>query len=278
MQQSHRARSSREVARRKSCTEMLGTVLHRVAVAAVLVAFSVVVACGGDGEEGQPDPGQTQAQVVTDEDPPQGQSVGQDVREWEFSVASADVGSHLQEKSYAAGLPSLLEASEDRMLSSLPGRALASSGIHFSDSEDSPTGETLWLHVFTDQSAETAVEWVKYLASQPPSLIGILVPHHELFEASFQPAPLVGDASVAIQLLHGHTGICVSSTLLVFAQTRVLILLFNSIEITSDMPETPSAEVGEGVPAHCQIMAADDRLTDLEGIARLISERIPTAP
>ena len=271
------------MARRESCTEMLGTVLRRVAVLFALAGFAVIVSCGNDGSDGNgspPDeePTQTQTQVGTGEDPQQDQPAGQDVREWEFSVASADVGSHLEEKSYAAGLPSLLEASEDGMLSSLPGRALASSGIHFSDSEDSPTGETLWLHVFTDESAEAAVEWVKYLASQPPALTGILVPHHELFEASFQPAPLVGDASVAIQLLHGHSGICVSSTLLVFAQTRVLILLFNSIEITSDTQETPSAGVGDGVPAHCRIMAAGDRLTDLEGIARLISERIPTAP
>lgn len=265
------------MARRATCTEVLGRVLRWVAV---LVAMSLIAACGSDEEVQQLDPGpsQTQPQVLPEEDSSPSQSAGQDIREWEFSVASTDVGAHLEEKSYAAGLPSLLEASEDRMLSSLPGRALASSGIHFSDSEDSPTGETLWLHVFTDQSAESAVEWVKYVASQPPALTGILVPHHELFQARFEPAPLVGDASVSIHLLHGHSGICVSSTLLVFAQTRVLILLFNSIEITGDLEQTTAADTGDGVPAHCQITAADNRLTDLEGIAQLISERIPTAP
>ncbi len=198
------------------------------------------------------------------------------VRERVLTVTSEDVGAHLEPRSYAAGLPSWLEASEDRMLSSLPGRSLAVSGIAFSPSDDSPTEETLWLHVFTDETEESAADWVKYLASQPPQLASVIVPHHELFDARFLPAPVIGDASVAVELFHGHGGICVRSALLVFAQGRVLVFLFNSIEITSSTPASQTAQ-GPGItPEHCEIEQASSRLTDIDAIGQLISGRLST--
>ena len=225
----------------------------------------------------EPEVGQEVEQQGEDE-PVVEQPAEQVVRERQLTITSADVGTHLEEKSYAAGLPSWLEASEDRTLSSLPGRSLTSSGIAFSPSGESPTGETLWLHVFTDQSEESAADWVKYVASQQPDLAGVIVPHHRLFAASFLPAPLVGDASVAIELYRGHSGICVRSALLVFAQGRDLVFLFTSIEITTDDDGSTQTGTRIGLPAHCDRSAGDQRLTDINAIARLISERLSASP
>ena len=240
----------------------------------------VFAACGeGDGA-GVAEPGGPQPQAANQPDAAEQpvQPDGDTVRERVLTVTSADVGAHLEPRSYAAGLPSWLEASEDRMLSSLPGRALAVSGIAFSPSDDSPTEETLWLHVFTDESAESAADWVKYVASQPPQLVSVIVPHHELFDAGFLPAPVVGDASVAIELLHGHGGICVRSVLLVFAQGHVLVFLFNSIEITSSAPSSRTAQAEGGIPQQCELPRASERLTDIEAVAHLISERLTSEP
>ena len=235
-----------------------------------------VTACGGE-RPGPPDQSQppTPAEQQDGDGQPQSQPDGEMVRERVLTVTSDDVGAHLEPRSYAAGLPSWLEAAEARELSTLPGRALAVSGIAFSPSDDSPTEETLWLHVFTDESEESAVDWVKYVGSQPPELMSIIVPHHELFAASFLPAPVVGDISIAIELYHGHGGICVRSSLLVFAQERVLVFLFNSIEITGQRPDTQA----EGaLPAHCEVRQVASRLTDINAIAQLISERLSVDP
>ena len=245
------------------------------AVLSVLAVAAVLSACGGDEDDAveppaEP-PAQSESQNANEESAEQSEE--ETVRERVLTLTSADAGEHLEARSYAAGLPSWLEASEDRMLSSLPGRALAVSGIVFSPSGDSPTGETLWLHVFTDESAEAASDWVKYAASQPPQLVSVIVPHHELFEARFMPAPLVGDASVAIELFHGHSGICVRSALLVFAQEGVLVFLFNSIEITSGNVGA-AVRSGGGIPSQCEVGRAANRLTDVEAIADLISERL----
>ena len=240
----------------------------------------VLAACGDNGDVGNPDPSGPEPQVdqqpETTDQPVQ--PAGDTVRERVLTVTSEDVGAHLEPRSYAAGLPSWLEASEDMMLSSLPGRALAVSGIAFSPSDDSPTEETLWLHVFTDVSEASSADWVKYLASQPPQLASVIVPHHELFDAEFLPAPVVGDASVVIELFHGHSGICVRSALLVFAQGPVLVFLFNSLEITSATAGSQTPQSDGTIPPHCEVERASDRLTDISAIAQLISDRLSTDP
>lgn len=264
------------MARRSDRTILVGPV---VCCLFLIGALAMLSSCGDDNSNA-PDQPEVALQVEEEEEdqPVVDQPVEQVVRERQLTITSADVGGHLEERSYAAGLPSWLEASEDRSLSSLPGRSLTSSGIAFSPSDESPTGETLWLHVFTDQSEESAADWVKYVASQPPELAGVIVPHHRLFAASFLPAPLVGDASVAIELYRGHGGICVRSALLVFAQGRDLVFLFTSIEITSDVDGGTQAVTALGLPAHCDRSAVDGRLTDLDAIAGLISERLSAEP
>ena len=239
-----------------------------------------LTACGDDGDVTDPEPSGTELQVEEQtENPDQAaQPDGDAMRERVLTVTSEDVGAHLEPRSYAAGLPSWLEASEDPNLSSLPGRSLAVSGIAFSPSDDSPTEETLWLHVFSDESEESATDWVKYLASQPPQLASVIVPHHELFDARFLPSPVVGDASVAIELFHGHSGICVRSALLVFARGAVLVFLFNSIEITSATVASQTAQSAGLIPQHCEVELAANRLTDIDSIAHLISERLSTEP
>ena len=246
----------------------------------ILVAATLMLgSCSDDGANVPVQPQAAPEEQEQDQNSPVvDQPAEQTVRERQLTITSADVGAHLEEKSYAAGLPSWLEASEDRSLSSLPGRSLTSSGIAFSPSDESPTGETFWLHVFTDQSEDSAADWVKYVASQPPDLAGVIVPHHRLFAASFLPAPLVGDASVAIELYRGHSGICVRSALLVFAQGRDLVFLFTSIEITTDDNGSTQADTRIGLPAHCDQSAVDTRLTDIDAIARLISERLSADP
>ena len=196
----------------------------------------------------------------------------------ELNLKSEDVGAHLEKKTYAAGLPSWLEASDDPMLAALPARAFASSGVVFSPSDESPTGETLWVHVFNDESEAMASDWVRYMASQPPTLVGVIVSHHELFGADLLPEPQVGDASVAIELFHGHSDICLYSTLLVFAQEHVLVFLFNSIEVTRATDDAAQAENGRGLPLHCNVAAAMNGLTEITAIAALISERLSMPP
>ena len=240
----------------------------------------VLTACGGDEQVGNPEQPrseqQTQSQTQSEEQ--SAQPDGDMVQERVLTVTSEDVGAHLEPRSYAAGLPSWLEASEDSMVSSLPGRALAVSGIAFAPSDDSPTEETLWLHVFSDEQEASAADWVKYLASQPPQLASVIVPHHELFDAEFLPSPVVGDASVAIELFHGHSGICLRSELLVFAQGAVLVFLFNSIEITSDAAGSQTSQSDGVIPQQCEIEQAGTRLTDIDAIANLISDRLSTEP
>ena len=253
-----------------------GFVASRVAACLVVAASIVLGACGdGDDAEVPVEPEVAAQEDQQAEDTPVESADEQaELAVRELIVTSEDVGAHLEERSYAAGLPSWLEESEDEVLSSLPGRALPSSGVAFSPSDESATGETFWLHVFTDRSEESAADWVKYVASQPPELAGVIVPHHRLFAARFLPAPLVGDASVAIELYRGHSGICVRSALLVFAQGRELIFLFSSIEITRDVDDSSAAAGGNGVPAHCDLGAVDGLLTDIDGIAHLLSARL----
>jgi len=180
------------------------------------------------------------------------------------------IGRHLEPTEIEVGLQFWLEASEDSLVAALPGRAEASVGVLYQPSLDSPTAETFWIHVYTDRSRDDAIEWVRHLASQPPSLARIIVPQHELFDARFREAPIVGDASVLIELHHGHSGGCWQSALLVFAQNGVIVFMKSVIEVTRE-----GAAGGGG--ASCDDSAAISPLTDVKGIAEAISEQLAAA-
>ena len=238
---------------------------------------AVLTACGGENA-GDQAASQAEEQVQSQSGDAPGRSGGGAAREREFTFTSADVGAHLEEKSYEVGLPFWLEASGDETLASLPMRALASSGIFFSPTPESATQETLWLHVFTDAAVDSAVDWVKYAGSQPQALASAIVWHHDLFEIRLAPAPVVGDAAVSLELFHGHSGLCLRSGLLVFAQSGVLVFLFNSVEITSRTDGSQTATSGGGIPRQCEVERAAERLTEIEAIGHLISERLSSDP
>ncbi len=169
------------------------------------------------------------------------------------------VGDHLEETEFEVDLQSELEASEDAELVALPGRSKDSAGKLYSPSQNSPTEESFWIHVFTDQSMEAAIEWVRYLASQPPASARIIVPqNHDLFAAAFQGAPNVGEASVSIELLHGHSTRCWRSALLVFAQNGVIVFMKSALPIGNT----------------CDDSAAIAPLTDMNQVAFDISEQL----
>ena len=180
------------------------------------------------------------------------------------------IGQHLESTEIEVGLQFWLEASEDPVVAALPGRAEASVGVLYQPSLDSPTGETFWIHVYTDRSRDDAIDWVRHLASQPPSLARIIVPQHELFDASFREAPIVGDASVLIELQHGHSGGCWQSALLVFAQNGVIVFMKRVIEVTRE------GAAGSGA-ASCDDSEAIAPLTDVNAIAQSISEQLAAA-
>ncbi len=190
-----------------------------------------------------------------------------------LEVPVEDVGEHLEATEISVPVPSWLEASADVVVASLPGRARASTGKLFQPSDDSPTKEVFWLHVISDRTRQDAIDWVKHLASQDPSLARILTPRNrEVFGAAFRPAPVVGDVSVWIELLHGHDNGCWRSDLLVFAQDGLVILLANGIEITREI-DSVAHQAARGA-ALCSEPEAVAPLTDLNSIARVISERL----
>lgn len=190
-----------------------------------------------------------------------------------LEVPVEDVGEHLEATEFWAPVPSWLEASADPVVASLPARARASTGKLFQPSDDSPTKEVFWLHVISDRTRQDAIDWVKHLASQDPSLARILTPrNHDVFGAAFRPAPVVGDVSVWIELLHGHDNGCWRSDLLVFAQDGLVILLANGIEITREI-DSAAQQAARGA-ALCSEPEAVAPLTDLNSIARVISDRL----
>lgn len=239
-------------------------------LALALCAASMALACSADPSTVDRQNGQQQSDngtmpevVRNGDDPPP--------NEYEFVVTSADVGEHLEATTLQVGLPLWLAASADPMIAGLPQRVETSSGVHFQPGPSNTTGEIFWLHVFTDESSDTAATWVKYLASQPPSLARFTVERHELFAASFRPTPVVGDAAVSIELLHGHSGGCWRSELLIFAKGRVLVFLKTAIEITRDEPTSGSLSDGT---SQCDEAKSASQLTDIEAIAHLVSDRL----
>ncbi len=237
-------------------------------IAIVSLMTATVSACNGNGQQPDPTP-----QV----DPPTGQppldlpvtQVLNPIEGFTLEIPDEVVGDHLESTGISVPLDLLLQEADDQLVSALPRRREESVGLLYQPTLDSPTQETFWVHVITDRSQQAATDWVKYLASQPPTLMGFIVPHPELFSAEFRPTPVVGDAAVSIRLISGHSGGCWLSELLVFAQRNALVFLKNAIEITS---QDGNAEGG----GQCDETRAQSQLTDIDAIARLISERLST--
>ncbi len=240
-----------------------------VSLGALLCAAIVAAACGGPR---QPTPPETNGQTgqVDAENPSQSQLDVMPDRGFTLEVPFDAIGGHLEATEIEVGLRFWLEASEDVQIAALPGRAKESVGVLFQPSLDSPTEETFWIHVYTDQSREMAIDWVRHLASQPPSLARIIVPQHDLFDASFRQAPNVGDASVLIELHHGHSAGCWRSALLVFTQNGVIVFMKSVIEVT----RAEAAGVGA---ATCDDSDAIAPLTDINRIAFAFSEQLAGA-
>ena len=230
-----------------------------------LCAVSLAAACGDPSPPAGSTPNGSQ---TLNGDAPQAASEAD--QGFTLEVPFEVIGDHLEATEIEVGLQFWLEASKDPAIAALPGRAKASVGALYQPSLTSPTDETFWIHVFTDQSRGAAIEWVRHLASQPPSTGRLIVPQHDLFEAAFQEAPNVGDASVSIELLHGHSAGCWRSELLVFAQNGVVVFLKSVIEVTSDEPD-------DGAAAICGDSGATAPLTDIDRIAFAISEQLAAA-
>ena len=272
MRQQRRARSFDSVTR----SDVWFHLAWCVAALAVVVA-----ACDSEAEPFRPGPPQPeqQSELVGGGDDPNPQPSWQP-RIRELILTSDDVGSHLEGQQYEANLRSWLESSEDSKIADLPKRvpAEASSGIVFSPSQESVTDETLWVHVFTDQSVQLAIDWVEHVASGSAQVASVVVPRLQLFGASFLPAPSVGAVSVSIEMLYGHSNNCWHSVLLMFAQEGVLVFLLSSIEITREEDGSTEAASDDGLPLHCNVAATTNRLTDVDAIAWLISERLSEEP
>ncbi len=242
--------------------------------ARLLLVLSVVClwisACGGD--EAQTAEQTETPQVEEQEEQSDAEASG--LRERVLDIPAAVIGEHLVRQPIEAGLSDWLLASRDPVLAELPERARFASGNLYSAAADSPTGETFWLHIFTDETFEGATAWVEYAAEQDPSddgsLARELVRHHERYAASRMETPELGEAALAVELLHGHSGICVRSQLLVFAQDGVVMFLFASIEITGE--PNGSLRMPSGAADNCDIARAASALTDDRSIARWISE------
>ena len=171
-------------------------------------------------------------------------------------LSEDDLGGHLKATEWAAGVMEWIAELQDPTLSALPRRALWNDGRIFVPSADSPSGETFWLHVFTDESPQSAQAWVRYLASLPPdAVLNFTSPEHRLVEAAYIDPPNVGSAALAVELLHGNAGGRFRTEVIVFAQQAAIVILRNSRS--------------ESRPA----------LTDLPTIATQISARLaaPTA-
>lgn len=237
----------------------------RAALIGCAAACAVAAGCSGDAVAPAPaEPEEPQVVEELEEDPGQAEDVRAAPAEpilWEVPISAADIGGHLSDSQFAAGLPSLLSELRDPVLAALPARALYDAGVVLSPSATSTTNETLWVHVITDESADAAAEWVRYLAERPASAaLQFTSPQHDLFDARKLDAPAAGDASATFELLRGHSGGRWRTTVAVFAQDTAVVFLVlprrSSAGALSE-PEPPGAV-----------------LTDLEAAAALASERL----
>ena len=144
-------------------------------------------------------------------------------------LSEDDVGDHLKATEWAVGVVEWIAELQDPTLAALPRRALWNDGRIFVPAADSPSGETFWLHVFTDESAQSAQAWVRYLASLPPdAVLNFTSPEHRLVEAAYTDPPRLGSAALAVQLLHGNAGGRFRTEVIVFAQDAAIVILRNS--------------------------------------------------
>lgn len=228
---------------------------------AALALVLVALLGGGCGDEPTPPPRQ-QAQQSEPGDQSQAQAEPSNPAQQAapappvltIDLTAADVGPHLEETTLLAGLPHDLAEMSDPVLSALPQRARASAGKLMQPSSPAETGETFWMHVFSDLSAQSATEWVQYLAGLPAgTALAFTIPQHQLFESRFRPLPALGDAAVSVELLHGHEGGRWLTQLVVFAQDGAIVF------VKSSRREEFAA------------------LTDVDAVAALISERLREA-
>ena len=144
-------------------------------------------------------------------------------------LSESDLGGHLKATEWAAGVMEWIAELQDPTLAALPRRALWNDGRIFVPAADSPSGETFWLHVFTDESPQSAQAWVRYLASLPPdAVLNFTSPEHRLVEAVYTDPPNVGSAALAVELLHGNAGGRFRTEVIVFAQQAAIVILRNS--------------------------------------------------
>ena len=229
--------------------------------AALALALAVLLGCGCGDEPAPPLPPQQTQQIEPDEqaqvpaessNSPQQETPAPPVLT--IDLTAADVGPHLEETTLLAGLPLDLAEMSDPVLSDLPQRARASTGKLMQPSSQAETGETFWMHVFSDRSTQSATEWVLHLAALPAgTALAFTSPQHQLFESKFRPLPELGDAAVSVELLHGHEGGRWLTQLVVFAQDGAIVF------VKSSRREEFAA------------------LTDVDAVASLISERLREA-
>ncbi len=180
---------------------------------------------------------------------------------WEVPISAADVGGHLVDSQFSASVPALIAELGDPELSLLPARALHDAGVVFSPSPGSSTNETLWIHLITDETPEQASAWVRALAVRPASVaLRFTSPQHDLFDALATGGPDVGDESVTFELLRGHSGGRWRTTVSVFAQDTAIVFLVSPRRSDADSLIEPEPEGA--------------RLTDVDAVAALISERL----
>ena len=238
-----------------------------ICTAAVLAA----AACGGDGGQTAPaDVPSPPAEEETVAEPAPDPVVPEDVSPppapaepilWEVPITAADVGGHLVDSQFSAAVPSLIDELGDPELSLLPGRALHDAGIVFSPSPGSTTNETLWIHLITDETPEQASAWVRALAIRPASVaLRFTSPQHDLFDALVTGGPDAGDESVTFELLRGHSGGRWRTTVSVFAQDTAIVFIVSPRRSDAGSLLEPEPEGA--------------RLTDVEAVARLISQRL----
>lgn len=238
----------------------------RAALIGCAAACAVAAGCGGDAVAPAPAEPEEQQQVVEEleEDPGQAEDAVAEPAEpilWEVPISASDIGGHLADSQFAAGLPALLSELRDPVLAALPGRALYDAGVVLSPSATSATNETLWVHVITDESADAASEWVRYLSERPAAAaLQFTSPQHDLFDARKLEEPAAGDASATFELLRGHSGGRWRTTVTVFAQDTAVVFLV--------LPRRSSA----GALAEPEPPGAV--LTDLAAAAALASERL----
>lgn len=165
-----------------------------------------------------------------------------------------DVGSHLEATDWVAGVADWVSSMPDPVLAALTRRALWNDGRIFVPA-DGATGESFWIHIFTDISPQSAQAWVRYLAAQPPdTALAFTSPEHALVNAIPFDPPAVGSAALAVRLLHGNAGARYRTEIIVFSHGAAVIFLRSSRR--------------EHLPAQ----------TDLPAIAHLLTQRLPNPP